>query len=161
MFSWELLGFWRTFFSSLAWCDSVSNRQCTQPLWIHDRKESRPKMRRIARQISRDVLPPFCLCATETFAEDVLWQTIWGQGPELHHFLMLLFKNLQERTIISCPSNLVYCFAILILGNIFLVTNSDVPCCGLILIQLAGTQRTHYSATANLTTITPALKKGA
>lgn len=60
----------------------------------------------------------------------------------------LLFKNLQERTLISCPSNLVYRFAILILENTFLVPSSDVPCCDLILIQLAGTQRTHYFTTA-------------
>lgn len=49
-------------------------------------------------------------------------------GTGITPFFMLLFKNLQERTLISCPSNLVYCFAILILGNTF-HDYSDVFCC--------------------------------
>lgn len=56
---------------------------------------------------------------------------------ELMLFLVLLFKNLQERTFISLPSNLVHRFAILTLGKIFLIPNADVPCYDLRLISLS------------------------
>lgn len=153
LFSWELPGFWRTFFS-LPWHDvtqfptdsahNLCGPMTGQSLGL--------RWGDFARQVSRDVFPSFCLCGTETFSED---------RDRNYTIFMLLFRNLQERTLISYPSNLVYCFVILILGNILLVVNSNAPCCDLILTQLSGTQRTHYSATANFISITPAPKKGA
>lgn len=116
-------------------------------------------MRGLARQVSRDVLPPFCVLQKPL--PRMSFDRLSEDRDRNYTIFMLLFKNLQERTLISCPSNLVYCFAILILGNTFLIPNTDVPCCDQILIQLAGTERTHYSATDDLTSITPAPKKGA
>lgn len=58
-------------------------------------------------------------------------------------FLMLLFKNLQERAFITFPSNLVHWFAVLTLGNIFLIPNTGDPCYDLRLIQLLFSYHEH------------------
>lgn len=78
-FFWELPGFEKTFFSSLAWCDSSATDSAHNVCGSMTGKRLSLRCRDLPGRSLEMSFHPSVLHATETFAEDVLWQTIGGQ----------------------------------------------------------------------------------